>query len=130
MPKIYPTSSCTFQREFDLRQRRRTNRVRSQGKQCSTVTNSVYTVCLQCSTVLRTRFFAELRCGARHTGSSAPDLRYIVLVRPIHPLEIFLSDAFWVQPDNLIIYDKIFVHYNFSSAIISDDSFICLFYCS
>jgi hypothetical protein len=34
------------------------------------------------------------------------DLRYIVLVRSINPLEIFLSDVFWVQPENLIIYDK------------------------
>ena len=34
------------------------------------------------------------------------DLRYIVLVRSICPLEIFLSDVFWVWPESLLILDK------------------------
>ena len=34
------------------------------------------------------------------------DLRYIILVRSIRPLEIFLSDVFWVWPESLLILDK------------------------
>lgn len=38
------------------------------------------------------------------------DLRYIVLVRSIRPLEIFLSDVFWVWPESLVILDKSICH--------------------
>jgi tubulin--tyrosine ligase-like protein 12 len=34
------------------------------------------------------------------------DLRYIVLVRSICPLDIFLTDVFWVWPKILMIFDE------------------------
>lgn len=69
-----------------------------------------------------------IECPALFQGRKF-DLRYIVLVRSICPLEIFLSDVFWVQPENLMLYDKSLFYYHSLSAIMIHGSFICLFYC-